>query len=114
MHGCLGSSERKAFSEASEKPADVFIPNFSSGKSLVIDTATTCPVQQKYVHNSSLIQGFICNEYAQSIKVKNFGIKVTFEGFEYLPVVLESLEGFLMGFLLWSTVLHAQVAFVST
>ena len=48
----------------------------------------------KSIHNSSLIQGFTCNEYAQSIKVKNFGIKVTSEGFEYLPVVLESFGGF--------------------
>ena len=92
-------------SGSSEKPADVFIPNFSSGKGLVIDTAISCPMQQKYVHNSSLIQGFTCNEYVQSIKVKNFGIKVTSEGFEYL---------LLMGFLLWSTALHARVAFVST
>ena len=91
-----GPVKEKPFliSGSSEKPADVFIPNFSSGKGLVIDTAISCPMQQKYVHNSSLIQGFTCNEYAQSIKVKNFGIKVTSEGFEYLPVVLESFGGF--------------------
>ena len=85
----------------------------SSGKGLVIDTAISCPLQQKYVHNSSLIQGFTCNEYAQSIKVKNFGIKVT-KGSSIPQLSSNLLEGFLMGFLLWLTVLHARVAFVST
>ena len=33
---------------SSEKPADVFIPNFSTGKGLVIDIAVTCPLQLKF------------------------------------------------------------------
>ena len=37
---------------SSEKPADVFIRNFSFGKGLVIATAATCPLQPKFVHNS--------------------------------------------------------------
>ena len=65
---------------SSEKPAAVFIPNFSSGKGLVIDTAVTCPLQPKFFHNSSISQGYACNEYAQSVKVKNFGNKVSSEG----------------------------------
>ena len=44
-----------------EKTADNFLPNFSSGQGLVIDNAISCPVQQKYVHNASLIQGYTCN-----------------------------------------------------
>ena len=82
---------------SSEKPADVFIPNFSSGKGLVIDTAVTCPLQPKFFHNSSISQGFACNEYAQSVKVKNFGNKVTSEGHIYLPFVVESFGGFSEG-----------------
>ena len=43
------------------------------------------------------LQGYACNKYAQEVKVKNFGNKVTSEGFEYLPVVLESFGGFSEG-----------------
>ena len=38
---------------SSERPADIFIPNFSHGKGLVIDTAVTCPLQRTFLHDSS-------------------------------------------------------------
>ena len=52
---------------------------------------------QKSFDNSSISQGFACNEYAQSVKVKNFGNKVTSEGHIYLPFVVESFGGFSEG-----------------
>ena len=38
---------------SSERPADIFVPNFSGGKGLVVDFACTCPIQQKYVRPAS-------------------------------------------------------------
>ena len=35
---------------SSERPAHIFIPNFTHGKGLVIDTAATCPLQKAYAH----------------------------------------------------------------
>ena len=57
-----GSSERKALSYFwfFNKTADVFVPNFSSGRGFVLDTAISGPMQQKYVHNASSIQGYTC------------------------------------------------------
>ena len=45
-----------------------------------------------------MFQGFACNEYAQTVKLKNFGNKVTSEGHIYLPFVVESFGGLSEGF----------------
>ena len=41
------------FAGSAERPADIFIPNYSCGKSLVLDNAVTCPLQHKYVANAA-------------------------------------------------------------
>ena len=63
-----------------EKSADVSFSNFSSGKGLVIDIASTCSLQPKLFQNSLIFQGYACNEFSQTVKVKNFGKKFTSEG----------------------------------
>ena len=78
----------------SEKPADIFLPNFSSGKSFAIDVAGTCPVQQKYVRQASSEQRFACNQYALEIKRANFEQRVRDEGHDYLPIIFESFGSF--------------------
>ena len=40
---------------SSERPAAIFIPNFTAGKGLVVDFACTCPIQQMSVRSSSQI-----------------------------------------------------------
>ena len=45
----------------SERPADVFVPNYSFGKDLVLDVAITCPLQHKYLHDASVTTGFVMN-----------------------------------------------------
>ena len=35
------------FPSSSERPADIFVPNYSLGKDLVLDVAVTCPLQHK-------------------------------------------------------------------
>lgn len=82
------------FSYSSEKPADVFVPNYTCGKDLVLDVAVTCPLQHKYLHDASVIAGFACNDYAVQVKMKNFQERVEQEGFIYLPVIFESFGGF--------------------
>ena len=37
------------FPGASERPADIVIPNYSGSKNHFLDVAVTCPVQLKYV-----------------------------------------------------------------
>ena len=78
---------------SSEKPADIFVPNFSLGKGLVIDFAVTCPLQNKFLFDASLIQGFACNKYAQVTKIDNFESKVQEENLDYLPIVFETFGG---------------------
>jgi len=78
----------------SERPADVFVPNYSFGKDLVLDVAITCPLQHKYLNDASAIAGFACNDYAENIKQKNFQARVEQEGFLYLPFILETFGGF--------------------
>ena len=56
------------FAGSAERPADIFIPNYSCGKSLVLDNAVTCPLQHKYVVNAAQSTGFACNDYADEIK----------------------------------------------
>ena len=53
-------SKEKAFifSGSSERPADILVPNFSLGKDLAVDFAITCPLQHKYLVDSSLISEF--------------------------------------------------------
>jgi len=78
----------------SERPADVFVPNYSFGKDLVLDVAITCPLQHKYLNDASATAGFACNDYAENIKQKNFQARVEQEGFLYLPFILETFGGF--------------------
>ena len=40
--------------------SDIFVPNFSGGKGLVVDFACTCPIQQKYVRPASQTVSFTC------------------------------------------------------
>ena len=54
---------------SSERPADIFIPNFSHGKGLVIDTAVTCPLQRTSLHDSSRVAGF-SGFHATSMQMK--------------------------------------------
>ena len=82
------------FAGSAERPADIFIPNYSCGKSLVLDNAVTCPLQHKYVVNAAQSAGFACNDYADEIKSKSFESRVQEEGFLYLPAVFESFGGF--------------------
>jgi hypothetical protein len=79
---------------SSERPADVFIPHYSSGKDLFIDIAITCPLQHKYVAEASHLQGFACNNYADEVKRRTFESRVADEGGLYLPAVFESFGGF--------------------
>ena len=57
---------------SSERPADIFIPNFTAGKGLVVDFAYTCPIQQKYVRSSSQTLTFAWNKYAQEVNYDCF------------------------------------------
>ena len=100
---CWGPVKEKPFllAGSSEKPADIFIPNFSCGKGLVIDTAVTCPLQKGFVHNSSLAPGYSCNKYAEEVKSKPFRDRVINEGFDYLPFMMESFGGFSEGTILF-------------
>ena len=81
------------FPSSSERPADIFVPNFSLGKGLVFDVAVTCPLQHKYLHDASQIARFACNNYADQEKRKKFQERVANEGFIYLPAVIESFGG---------------------
>ena len=78
---------------SSERPADIFIPNFTAGKGLVVDFACTCPIQQKYVRSSSQTLTFVCNKDAQEVKYDCFQSRIISEGHLYLPIVFESFGG---------------------
>ena len=78
---------------SSERPADIFVPNFSGGKGLVVDFACTCPIQQKYVRPASQTVSFTCNKYAQEAKYDIYENRVKSEGHLYLPIVFESFGG---------------------
>ena len=82
------------FPGSSERPADVFIPNYSGGKNLFLDVAITCPLQHKYVVDAAQTLGFSCNNYADEVKCKNFEVRVQDEDALYLPAVFESFGGF--------------------
>ena len=71
---------------SSERPADIFIPNFTAGKGLVVDFACTCPIQQKYVRSSFQTLTFACNKYAQEVKYDCFLSRIISEGHLYLLV----------------------------
>ena len=60
------------FPGSSERPADIFIPNYSGGKNLFLDVAVTCPVQHKYMYVVDAAQtlAFSCNDYADEVKTK--------------------------------------------
>ena len=92
----MGPSKEKPYllPNTSERPADVFVPNYSFGKDLVLDVAITCPLQHKYLNDASATAGFACNDYAENIKQKNFQARVEQEGFLYLPFILETFGGF--------------------
>ena len=66
------------FPGSSERPADIFIPNYSGGKNLFVDVAVTCPVQHKYVVDAAQTLGYSCNDYADEVKSKNFEVKQEF------------------------------------
>ena len=59
------------FPSSSERPEDIFVPNYSLGKDLVLDVAVTCPQQHKYYHSAAQSAGFACNTYADEVKIKN-------------------------------------------
>ena len=82
------------FPSSSERPADIFVPNYSLGKDLVLDVAVTCPLQHKHLLETAQTAGFACNEYAEQIKIKNYQERVEREDFIYLPAVFESFGGF--------------------
>ena len=82
------------FPSSSERPADIFVPNYSLGKDLVLDVAVTCPLQHKYYHSAAQSAGFACNTYADEVKIKNYQERVENEGCTYLPAVFESFGGF--------------------
>ena len=93
----MGPCERivvSFFPGSSERPADVFIPNYSGGKNLFLDVAITYPLQHKYVVDAAQTLGFSCNNYADEVKCKNFEVRVQDEDALYLPAVFESFGGF--------------------
>ena len=51
-------------------PADIFVPNFSLWKDLVLDVAVTCPLQHKHLLEAAQTAGFTCNDNAEQIKIK--------------------------------------------
>ena len=73
---------------------DIFVPNFSLGKGLVLDVAVACPLQHKHLLEAAQIAGFTCNDYAEQIKIKNYQERVERRGFIYFPAVFESFGGF--------------------
>ena len=77
-----------------ERPADIFVPNFSLGKDLVLDAAVTCPLQHKHLLQAAQTAGFTCNDYAEQVKIRNYQERVQREGFIYLPAVFESFGAF--------------------
>jgi len=81
------------FAGSTERPANIFIPNYSCGKSLVLDIAT-CPLQHKCVVNAAQSAGFACNNYLDEIKSKSFESHVQEEGFCIFLQFLNLLEGF--------------------
>ena len=85
---------KKNSTHSSERPADIFVPNYSLGKDLVFDVAVTCPLQHKYYHSAAQSAGFACNTYADEVKIKNYQERVENEGCTYLPAVFESFGGF--------------------
>ena len=64
------------FPGSSERPADIFIPNYSGCKYLFLDVAVTCPVQHKYFVDAAQMLGFCCNDCADEMKTKNFEASV--------------------------------------
>ena len=81
------------FSGSSERPADILVSIFSLGKDLAVDFAITCPLQHKYLVDSSLISGFACNDYAAEIKCKSYQSRLKAEGIMSL-LFLETFGGF--------------------
>ena len=77
-----------------ERPADIFILNYSAGKDLAVDVAVTCLLQSAYLHQEENTSLYTCNKYVEDIKLAKFQNCVQLEGLDYLPFFFEGLKTF--------------------
>ena len=92
------------FPGSSERPADIFIPNYSGGKNLFLDVAVTCPVQHKYVVDAAQMLGFFAMTMLMKSKQKTlkqeFMKKVPYTFQQFLNLLEDFQETFQFFFLL--------------
>ena len=52
-----------------QKPADIFVSDWSEGKGACFDVAVTCPLQKKYINHAAHTQLYAAEDYAENVKI---------------------------------------------
>ena len=75
-----------------KRPADVFIPNWSSGLDAALDVTVVNPLQEALVKEAADTPGYALN-YAYKNKMRGTSEECQRQGVVFLPIVVESLGG---------------------
>jgi hypothetical protein len=55
-----------------QKPADIFVSDWSEGKGACFDIAVTCPLQKKYINHAAKTQLYAAEDYAENVKIPKY------------------------------------------
>jgi len=84
--------KRGLLSDSDEKPGDIFVHTFDSGRPEALDVTVSSSVQPSSIQNASEETGFVVNA-AESRKDRKFYDKCRAQGIDFFPLAVESLGG---------------------
>ena len=76
-----------------QKPADIFVSDWSEGKGACFDVAVTCPLQIKYINRAANEQLYAAEDYAENVKIPKYSQACAALNLLCIPLVFESFGG---------------------
>ena len=76
-----------------QKPADIFVSDWSEGKGACFDVAVTCPLQIKYINRAANEQLYAAEDYAENVKIPKYSQACAAKNLLCIPLVFESFGG---------------------
>ncbi len=87
--GCNTQMEKPGLLGNSDRPADIYVYDWSRGEHVALDIGVTSVSRPSVVGRASTTRGAACEEYAAS-KVRKYRARCEAKGFRFIPLVVET------------------------
>ncbi len=87
--GCNTQLEKSGLLGNSDRPADIYVYDWSRGEHVALDIGVTSVTRSSVVSRASTTRGAACEEYAAA-KVRKYRARCEAKGFRFIPLVVES------------------------